>query len=202
MATVDLPTTAAFAAARFSLSVQVSASAYTGFFTGNRERRNHLADRLRGTLSLPPCKPVLAAEREAFILSLSSSGDLLRMGMPQRMQRRGTATGPAAVAIAAAAGARAVAITSTPGATLMAGDWFAIGGNLLTCGPGGAVANGSGQMTVPLSLPLQRPVTAGAAVELAAPTGLWELDDAGLQLDYSAPSIQGGIALALLQVVL
>jgi hypothetical protein len=38
-------------------------------------------------------------------------------------------------------------------------------------------------------------------VQWNAPTGLWELDDDGLQLDYSAPVVQGGFAIPLRQVI-
>lgn len=91
---------------------------------------------------------------------------------------------------------------SWPGAaTLLAGDWLASGGNLLLVGPAGAQALDSGDMTVSLALPLAKTLTAGATVQWSAPTGLWELDDDGLQLDYSAPVLQGGVAIALRQVI-
>lgn len=202
MATVDLPQTSAFTAARLSLSVDVSASGFVGFFTGNRQRRSNLADRWRATLTMAPCKAAAAAERSAFIFALASRSDYLRCGMPQQQRIRGTMAGPVIVSANTPAGARALPLTASAGATLLAGDWFSLAGNLLQCGPGGAVANGAGAMTVPLTLPLQRAATSGAPIDHAAPTGLWELDDTGLQLDYSAPVIQGGVALALLQVVL
>jgi hypothetical protein len=201
MAVVDLPSTPAFGAARLSLSVAVSASGFVGFFTGNRQRRSNLADRWRASLVLAPCKAAAAAEREAFIFSLASRGDYLRCGMPHQ-RVRGTLSGAVAVAANTAAGARTLPLTALAGAKIAAGDWLSVAGNLLQCGPGGAVANGSGALQVPLTLPLQRAATGGAVVEYRAPTGLWELDDAGLQLDYSAPIIQGGVALQLLQVVL
>ena len=48
--------------------------------------------------------------------------------------------------------------------TLLPGDWIGVGGNLLQCGYAGATANGAGAMSVPLTLPTQKAITAGAAV--------------------------------------
>lgn len=200
MAIIDLA--AGVSVARLSLSVAISASSYTGFFTGNRQRKSHLADRLRATLTLPPCRGSVADERAAFLLALASTGDYLRMPMPQRMRLRGTMAGSPVVTTTTAAGARTLPITTTAGATLLAGDWIGVGGNLLQCAYAGAVADGGGAMSVPLVLPTQRAITAGAAVAYVAPTGVWELDDTGLQLDYSPANVQGGIAIPLQQVIL
>ena len=87
-------------------------------------------------------------------------------------------------------------------ATVAAGDFLGAGSNLLGVSLAGATANVAGAMIVPLTMPLPRALTAGAAVAWAAPTGVWELDDDGLQLDYSAPVVQGGVAIPLRQVVL
>jgi len=201
MATIDLPTSSAFAGAMFSLSVNVSASAYTGFFTGVTTKVSHLADRLRATLTLPPCRAADAAQREALFLALLSTGDLLRMPMPHRLQRRGTLAGSPTVNGNHAAGVRTLSVSATSSQTLLAGDWISVGGNLLQCGYAGAVSIAS-VMSVPLVLPTQRAITTGAAVAYVAPTGLWQLDTDGLQIDYSAPVVQGGIALPLLQVIL
>ena len=57
-------------------------------------------------------------------------------------------------------------------------------------------------LVMPLVLPTQKSITAGAAVVYAAPTGVWQIDEDGVQLDYTAPVIQGGIAVPLLQVIL
>lgn len=201
MATRAWPTTRAFAAAQLALSVQVSASRSAGFFTGVVTTRSNLADRLRATLTLPPCSAAAAAEREAFLLGIASTGDYISMALPHRLTRRGTMAGSPVVTSNTAAGSRSLPVTTTAGATLLAGDWFAVGGNLLQCAYAGAVANGAGAMTVPLVLPTQEALTAGAAITYAAPVGTWQLDDSGLELFYTAPVIQGGIALPLLQVI-
>jgi hypothetical protein len=369
MAIIDWPTTRPFTGALFSLGLDVSESAYTGFLTGNRTRRSNLADRLRGTLTLPPCAdPVAGAAREALLLGLRSTGDLLRMAVPHRRYPLGTLRGAPVVSVSAAAGARSFSIaggtagvnllsgsgfeidtnadgvadqwaayTTTAGAvtrglfagalisqeaglayqsvnsaalngaagcisdgvpvaagrvytasaamaattgaacvisiawknaggayisesqashsatlgrrsvtasapvgatsaqvvvfafsvagtavdfsadnaqlelgsvptpfagfpSLVGGDWVSVGGNLLMVGYAGATMSDAGAGTVPLTLPLQRPLSSSAPVTWVSPTGLWELDDDGLQLDYSAGLVQGGVAIPLRQV--
>lgn len=361
MAIIDLPTTEAFKGASFSLGLDVSESTFAGFLTGNRTRTSNLADRLRCVLTLPPVRDKAAgAAREAFLFSLRSRGDLLRMPMPHRAMPNGTLCGSPVIAANALAGARSitlkdgvgvnklinpsferpalspwtvtggtvaavrsvdsmiigtysvkldnstaggghylgqlvpckpntlytlaafvrsngitagalddrsislsdiplvayaqdatltvghplytwtlkqVSITTGPSATqldvrlyspqgtvywdaaqltegvilsyfeeaptLLGGDFLGIGGNLLQVAYSGSSRNAaSDNMDVPLTLPLQKALTTGAAVTWSAPTGLWELDMDGMQLDYSAPVLQGGVALQLRQVIL
>lgn len=373
MAIIDLPQTRGFYAAQFTLGLDVSESTFTGALTGNRQRRSNLADRLRGTLLLPPTTSREAAgQREALLMGLRSGGDWLRMGMPHRPAPLGTVRGAPTVAATVQAGARsftvqdaatknlvlggsfetdtnadgladgwlpvasvdaarthtvslqssyAVAhgtlaqevqintattaddsqlrtprrplapstlhqfsasifcntaakafaavyqytsagvqiggpalVTATVGAgaaavvggsftsaanaalfdvyirgvngagqffrvdavqlvagaavgaypqpaTLLAGDFISVGGNLLQVAYGGAQFTDAGTGTVPLVLPLQRQVVAGAVLNVLAPTGVWELDDEGLQLDYGARNVQAGLAVPLRQVV-
>lgn len=85
-------------------------------------------------------------------------------------------------------------------ATAGPGDFFGIGGNLLQVAYAGATATDAGAMTVPLVCPAPKAISNGAAVTLLQPTGTWELDTDGLQLDYTAGIIQGGIAVPFRQV--
>jgi hypothetical protein len=98
------------------------------------------------------------------------------------------------------AGSSPTDFTSVP--TAAAGDFFSVAGNLLQVAYPGATGDVTGAMTLPLTLPAPKAMTAGATVECTLPTGLWELDDDGLQLDYSAGNVQSGIAIPLRQVVL
>lgn len=86
-----------------------------------------------------------------------------------------------------------------PPGTLLAGDFISIGGNLLTVGYAGASANDAGVMTVPLTLPLQKPLSSGAAVSISRPQGVWELDLDGIDLDYLGTWLQDGVTLPFIQ---
>jgi hypothetical protein len=121
MAIIDLPRTRAFQGATFSVGLDVSESTYTGALTGNRTRRSNLADRLRGSLALPPVRDAAeAGAREALLMGLRSNGDLLRMGMPHRLAPVGTLRGSPTVAASVLAGARSVSLANArAGANLL-----------------------------------------------------------------------------------
>jgi hypothetical protein len=84
--------------------------------------------------------------------------------------------------------------------TLAAGDWLSIGGNLVQVDYPGATLSDAGAGAVPLVAPLQRPITAGAAVTWANPTGLWELDADSLPLNFNPGAVADGVALPLREV--
>ena len=87
-------------------------------------------------------------------------------------------------------------------ATLLGGDFLGIGGNLLQTAYAGGIANDAGAIVVPLTLPLCRPVTAGAVVTLAQPVGLWQIDTTdGINFDFSAMSLQLGVTIPFRQVI-
>lgn len=111
MAIVDFPTTRAFQGSQFSLWVNTSERAFTGFFTGNRTTRSNSADRMGCQVVLPPVKNrTEAAEREAWLMSLRSTGNHVRFGMPHRPVPLGTIRGTPTADAAAIAGARIVAL--------------------------------------------------------------------------------------------
>lgn len=101
-------------------------------------------------------------------------------------------------------GAQASPGTAVPeykaGAELQPGDWLSCGGNLLQVDWPGAVGSATETMAVPLVTPLQRPITAGAAVTWANPTGLWEVDADSLPLNFNPAQVADGFALPLREV--
>lgn len=110
-------------------------------------------------------------------------------------------SGAAALNVDEAQFEQAAAATAYTGlATAGPGDFVGIGGNLLQVAYAGATATDAGAMTVPLVYPAPKAISNGAAVTLLQPTGTWELDTDGLQLDYTAGIIQGGIAVPFRQV--
>jgi len=203
MATVDLPLDRAFLPASMSFGSSTSKAASVGYFSGDRQSLSNLSDRLLATLQLGPVKGNAAAgRRSAFLMALDRSGDYLRFGPLHRRALLGTLSGAITVnADVLGAASSLVLAGGAVGATLLAGDIFGIGGNLLQVGYAGAVADGAGHMTVPLTLPPQRPIAAGAAVVLSGPTGLWQLDTDGLMLDFSPSAVQLGISLPFRQKV-
>lgn len=200
MAILDWPTGTAFEPREASMGASTPRSSFAAPFTGNTTSVGHLADRLRCTLTLPPCGPRDGQHREALMLHLASTGDWVRMGHPLRAVPLGTLRGLPTVQASAQPGARSVAIVTSAGATLASGDVVGVGGQLLVCGPAGATANAGGVMVVPLALPLMSAVAAGAAVVWQAPTGLWEVPGLGeVAAVYGRGMWQRELTLQLLQ---
>lgn len=198
--TINWPADRAFAPRRLTWGASTPKSSWTAFFIGRVQSVSHLADRLRCTVTLPPCGPVDAGRREAFFMELASTGNWVRLGHPQRQAPQGTLRGTPTVASNAAAGARTLSVQGLAGDTLLAGDPLGAGGYLMLTGYAGAVANGSGVLTVPLVLPLRAALSAGAAVTWQAPTTTWQLEPDLLDLGYGRALWQEAVDVPLREV--
>ena len=132
MTTLSWPTTRAFEPARVSWGVRAPSSAWNAFYTGQSQSIVHLGHRLEVTMSLPPCRPAAAAEREAFLMSLAARGDWVRLGHFARRLPLGNVGARAGVTVAsaAAAGASSVALAGlTSRANLLTHGSFELDGN-------------------------------------------------------------------------
>lgn len=204
MAVLDWPTAFAFAPRRadgFTLSLAVPKSGFQAFYTSDTQTISHGADRLRITLQLPPCNPADAAQREAFINALVSSGDWVRLHHFLRSEPQGTLRGSLTVQNPAAAGAMAVQLLGgNSGGTLLAGDLLGTGSQLLPVAYAGAVANVAGQITVPLQRPLQRALAPGQVVQWLRPTGTFQLVATEVAASYGPGGWQRPLTLPFREV--
>jgi hypothetical protein len=198
--TISWPTAAEFRPARITWAVLTSRSAWAAPYTGQTQRLTHLADRLRVTLELPLCARDLAGRREAYLMAASAAGNWIRMWHMQRPAPVGTLRGAPVAAAAAAAGAREISITTTAGATMLAGDVLGTGGQLLQCAYEGATADGAGALVMPLVLPLRRAIAGGAALEWDKPAGTFQILSMDPSFDYAAPQMQMGLTVELAEV--
>lgn len=200
MATLDWPLGRAFGPRHFTFGVRPSKSVFSGFFTRNVQSVSHLADRMVATVVLSKCEPVEGARREAFFMEVAEAGHWVRLSHLQRPEPNGTMRGTPTVLSSAAAGVRSITLQTTPGATLLAGDPLGVAQQLLLVGYAGAVANGAGQMTVPLALPTRKTATAGAGVAWAAPTGVFQLLTDAPMFGYGRQAWQDELELQFLEV--
>lgn len=176
MAVLDLPSGPGFGVAGIVFSPTTPKAAWVSPFTGQVQSISHLGDRLRATVRFRACAPADGARREAFFVGMASAGDWVRL--PHwRTAPYGTLRGSPTVAASAAAGARTLSVQGVAGDTLLGGDILGASGQVLMTGSDGAVANGSGVLTVPLAMPLRKALTAGTAVVWQAPTGTFQLGD-------------------------
>lgn len=196
MSTVNWPTGDGFVISDCRVGARTSKSRFAGFFDGQVQSLSHAANRLLFTLTLTPCTAADGAEREAFLLSLASSGDWVNLSHPLRRQPRGTLRGTPVVEAAAVAGARTLRVQGVAGDTLEAGDILGVDGQMLVTAYAGAVANGAGLLVVPLALPLRAAIDDAEAVTWQAPTTTFQLlaDEAAI-VGYGFGAIQAEIEL-------
>jgi hypothetical protein len=188
------------AAVRFG--VRPARSAWSAVYTRQRQQVSHFADRLTVSLALPPCGPADGGRREAWLNYLAAESPWVRLRHFVRPVPMGTLRGTLTVAAEAVAGLRSVTLnTGQPGATLLGGDVLGAGGRLLPVAYAGAVADGSGVMIVPLQVPLRATLAAGSAVTWSQPTGAFQFEGDGLELDYSPGLLQRGVDLQFVEVV-
>lgn len=110
MATIDWPTGRSWQPARLAFGATTPKSAWAGFFTGQSQSISHLGDRLRVELTLPPCALADAGPREAYLMSLASTGDWVRLWHMHRPQPQGDLRGTPTLYASAAAGARSIVL--------------------------------------------------------------------------------------------
>jgi hypothetical protein len=198
---VNWPSAAAFQPRALSFGASTPKSAFAGFFTGQIQSIGHLSDRLRCTVTLPPCNAADGQAREAFFLALASTGDWVRMHHLHRTEPLGTLRGLPTVATSALAGARTLQVQTTAGATLIGGDMLSTGNQLLMTAYAGATADGAGVIAMPLVLPLALAVSAGASVAWQAPTALFQLASDLAEVGYGRGRWQAVLDLPFVQVL-
>lgn len=93
----------------------------------------------------------------------------------------------------------AAATSVVTGALINRGDLLSIGGNLCMVADTTS-SNSTGNITVLLATPLLAAAAVDATVELAAPTGVWELDSDTFDIQYTPGRVQGPLVLAFRQV--
>lgn len=198
--TISWPAAREFQPSRLAWGVTSSRTGWVSVYTGQTQRITHLADRLRVSMDLPLVLRDLAGAREAYLMAASAAGNWILLHHFQRPAPLGTLRGTPTVAATQAANSREISITTTAGATLLAGDVLGVAGQLVQCGYGGAVADGAGAMVMPLVLPLRRAVSSGAAVTWDKPTAAFQILSLDPTFDYVAPQMQMGLTIELREV--
>ena len=190
-----------FVPREFRLTPHTPKSSFSGFFSGQSQTVSHLADRLLCSLVLPACEPLAAARREAFFLELAATGNWVRLHHMQRAEPNGTLRGAPTLAAAAAVGARAVSVQGAAGATLLGGDVLgAVSGQLLLVGYDGAVANGSGVLTVPLVFGLRAALSSASAITWQRPATTFQLTNDSVSAIYGRAGWQAPLELNFREV--
>lgn len=141
------------------------------------------------------------AQVEAYLVRLSGRQHRVRLWDIKRPAPAGTInhTGVATSASAAQFAEQLQLSGCGAGATLLAGDWFSVAGQLLMC-VADAAANGSGVMTVQHRHMLRQAVASGAPVTLHRPSALFIRTESGLALPRAAGKRQPGFSTQFVEV--
>ncbi|WP_399696611.1 hypothetical protein [Xenophilus sp.] len=140
-------------------------------FGGSEQTVDLLQDRWSVAMSLPPRTRDNAAALEAFLNGIrANTVDLYHW---VRKVPRGTMRGTP-VAWGTARGANVLSITTTAGATLLAGDMIGVAGLLLQVAAD-ATADGSGRLDAPLANRLRKAIPTDAPVVWDRPTAPFRL---------------------------
>ena len=173
MSTFDAP--AWLLPAQLEFGAQKSGVQFSGPFNGTRQAAEFVADRWVASVSLPGRKRVNAGAVEAFFNLMA--GGVHRVRLPhlgsgtvrEPYAPRGTLRGAPTLRVATARGNTTLELTNCAvGATVLAGDM--LGCNQLFMAAADAVANGVGQMSVPLVLRVRAATAIGTAVVWQRPT--------------------------------
>lgn len=137
------------------------------------------------------------AQVEAYLVRLSGREHRVRLWDHKRPRPLGTIN-TAGVTLGAAAAQFATSLQLAgcgASTTLLAGDWLAVGGQLLMC-MANATASGGGAMTVEVRHMLRSAIGSGAAVTLLAPTALYIRADSALAFPRQLGRAQAGFSVA------
>jgi len=184
----------------FALRQSTTQRAHSSPFGGSEQVVDLLNDRWIANVSLPLRLHRDAAEVEAFVASMRGMTNTVNLYHFVRKVPRGTMRGtPTTINNPAAQGSASLLIAATVGATLLAGDLIGVSGLLLQVADD-CVANGSGNITVPLVNRLRKSIPAGTAVVWDKPTAPFRM--------MSTPAVQyvpgyaEGVSLDFAEVIL
>lgn len=188
MATYTYPTTRAWMPRSQYWGTRTNTRTNTSALNGASQTVTLPGSRWLVTMSYPQQTQAERSALMALLFKVSGGEHLLALGDMAQPRPRGSINLTGVTASAAAQFATSVALNGCGNArTLLAGDKFAIAGQLLVC-TDDATASAGGVMTVSFRHMLRAAVTGGASVTLDGPTALFQLlaTDIGSQSDPAA----------------
>lgn len=173
MSTIALPSD--FCPRDFSLRMQVNQVVFSSPFGGSEQVVDRSNDRWTASVTLPARRTGDGAAVEAFIGSMRGMTNTVNLHHFARPIPRGTMRGsPTTINNPALAGGDSLSIAAAPAVTLKAGDMIGVAGLLLMVAAD-CVANGVGNITVPLVNRLRFGFPAGSAVTWDRPKAAFRL---------------------------
>lgn len=187
---------AAWLPRRFQMVVVANTRDFVSPYTQGMQSTDLLADYFRVQLDMVDGNDsVLGGQIEAFFDRLKGSVNRIVLWNLKRPAPLGTLRGTPTLSASAAQLANTAAISTTAGATLLAGDMIGIGGQLVRV-MADTVADGAGAMAVEFAPRLRAAKSSGAAVTWDKPTSTFVLaGQGGAPVNwqpgrFTAPSIE------------
>lgn len=190
----------AWPASAFEMRVVPNVSAFTSPYTKAVQTLDMLGERWTARVAMPAhVDPVIGAAREAYFDRLRGPVNLIGLWHLRRPRPQGTVCGLPTVSGAVAQLANLVNIQSTAFATVLAGDQFGIGGQLVRV-MASVTADSTGLLTGVEVMPRFRvAVASGASVAWDRPTANFMLKADGVPVVHRVGMFEGS-ALDLIEV--
>lgn len=137
-----------------------------------------------------------AALLQAFMTRLRGKSGRFTLHNMARFRPRGTHTGAALVYGAGQSGTTLAIDGCAAGATLLAGDFFGVNGELKMVVES-ATANGAGQMVVTFEPPLRASPADNAPITVDSPVATFRLEDDAVRWTTRAPKVSDVVVVAI-----
>jgi hypothetical protein len=167
--TYAFPTLLRAAPSSFTWGLQSNTQTFSSPLDGSMYTIEYPGARWAFTMQFPALEVADATLLEAFLIKLRGQANRFTMHNWARPTPRGTAGGSPAVNGGSQTGSSLVTKTWTAGATMKAGDYFGVNGELKMC-IADSTANGSGAMTLLFEPPLRSSPSDSAAITVTRPT--------------------------------
>lgn len=194
MTTIAFPTLSRGIPRQLEWSLVANTMSFESPLSGSVQTVEMPGARWRVSFTLENLTEADTALLQAFMARLRGRAGRFTLHNVARPAPRGTASGTPLVNGAGQTGATLNLDGLAPGATLLAGDFFGVNGELKMV-VADATANGSGEMAVTFEPPLRATPADNAPVTLTQPTAIFMLDEDAMRV-ITGPKVLSTVAIA------
>lgn len=200
MATYTFPTSSVFLPQRVTLRQMHSNQVFQSPLSGYTQTSSLPGARWGWSIDWGPGRITERPQLEGLLTRLSGREHRLALWDLKRPTPRGTILTSGVTASAAAQFSTTMTMNNCgAGRTLLAGDWFSVGGQLLMCVVD-ATANGSGVMTVEFRHMLRAALAPSSPVTLVQPTALYVLESPQLEFQRQPGNAEPSLGADFMEV--
>lgn len=198
MTTYAYPDTAPFRPQSFVAGLKSSVLVSTSPLNGSVQTVELLGDRWTFALDYAPHTLADQSALEGFWNRIRGRANRVQIWHMGRAAPRGTMRGSPTLSGSHARGALTLSITTTAGATLLAGDLIGINSQIVQAAAD-ATADGAGTMTLQIVAPLRAAASNGTAVSWDKPTALFMVNNDQVRVPYGVGQVHPGFSVDLIE---